>query len=71
MDLRQFDVIVFGLGLAFGAGSYAAALRMTRKQVNGLGARVNRVAMAVIHICPPEEREQVMKLILGGEKGQQ
>jgi hypothetical protein len=72
MDLRQFDLIVFALGLAFGAGSYAVALRATRKQVNGLGARVNRIALAVVHICPTEKYEEVVRIILGGEsKGQQ
>lgn len=56
---------IFLLGLAFGAGAYGMALRMTRKQINGLGARVNRVVVAVIHICPADKREEVTALMLG------
>ena len=69
MDLREFDLLVFALGLAFGAGSYAVALRTTRKQVNGLGGRLNRAVLAIVHICPAENREEVMRMILGESKG--
>ncbi len=62
------DLLALALAAAFGAGAYAFALRLTRKQMNGLGARVNRVVMAIIHICPAESREEVMRIILG-EKG--
>jgi hypothetical protein len=69
MDLRQFDLIVFLLGLAFGAGAYAAATRANTKRLNGLGGRVNRVVKALMHICPAEHREEVINIILGESKG--
>ena len=57
--------LIFLLTLAFGAGLYVMALRMATKQINGLGARVNRVVAAVIHICPEGKREEVTTLMLG------
>ena len=59
---------IFVLGIAFAAGGYLFALAHARKQINGLGARVNRIVAAVIHICPQEQREQVMLLVLGLKK---
>ena len=64
-DIKELDFLAFLLGIAFGAGAYAFALRSARKQINGLGARVNRVVMAVVHICPDEKREEVMRMVLG------
>lgn len=57
--------LIFVLGLAFGAGAYAMALRGARKQINGMGGRVNRVVMAIVHICPEDKREEVVRIILG------
>jgi len=57
--------LIFLLTLAFGAGLYVMALRMATKQINGLGARVNRVVAAVIHICPEGKREEITTLMLG------
>jgi hypothetical protein len=64
---EQIEGGVFLLGLAFGAGGYAFAQRANTKKLNGLGGRLNRVVMAVVHICPPEEREEVLRMILVGE----
>jgi hypothetical protein len=70
MDLRQLDpTIIFLLGLAFGAGSYAAAQRANTKKINGLGGRLNRAVSAIMHICPAESREEVFRIILGESKG--
>lgn len=69
IDARELDVIVFGLGLAFGAGGYAVALRAATKKINGLGGRLNRAVLAIVHICPAENREEVMRMILGESKG--
>jgi hypothetical protein len=69
MDPKMLDLAALALAAAFGAGAYAFALRMTRKQMNGLGARVTRVVMAVIHICPAEKREEVIRIMLGEGKG--
>lgn len=63
-------LVIFVLGVAFAAGGYVFALVHARKQINGLGARVNRIVAAVIHICPEEKREQVMLLVLGLKKGE-
>lgn len=66
--LQHLDIValeIFALGCAFGAGAYAFALRSARKQINGLGARVTRVSLAVIHICPDAKREEVTRMILG------
>jgi hypothetical protein len=63
--IKQLDLIIFAMGIAFGAGAYAFALRTARKQINGLGARLNRVVMALVHICPENEREEVLRKILG------
>jgi len=61
-------VIVFGipaLSLAFAAGGWVFALRHARKQINGLGGRLNRVIAAIVKICPEEKREEVTLLVLG------
>jgi hypothetical protein len=56
---------IFLLGIAFGCGVYAMTLRITTKHINGLGARLNRVVAAVVHITPADEREKVILTILG------
>lgn len=58
-------LLIFLLGLAFTAGAYAASARAARKQINGLGARVNRVVLAVIDICPPEKQREVTAMMMG------
>lgn len=65
LDLKELDWLVFGFGVAFGAGAYAFALRNARKQINGLGARVNRVVLALVHVTPDNKREEVMRMVLG------
>lgn len=70
MIFIETDIRALGLAAAFGAGAYAFALRMTRKQMNGLGARVTRIGLALVHICPAEKREEIVRIILG-DKGQQ
>jgi hypothetical protein len=57
---------IFALGLAFGAGAYSMAIKAARKEINGLGRRVNRIVMSVIHICPAEKREEITALLLIG-----
>ena len=65
------ELLIFLLTLAFAFGGFAAghalALRTARKEINGLGGRLNRVVLAVVHICPTESREEVMRIVLGGE----
>ena len=65
LTAQQLQLLLFLLGAAFGAGGYAFALAATRRQINGLGGRVNRVAMAVVHIAPEDKREEVMRILLG------
>lgn len=68
-------LLIFALSVAFAAGAYVMSTRLARKQINGLGARVNRVAdhadermdriaLALVHICPPEEREKLIAILL-------
>jgi hypothetical protein len=66
---------IFLMGVCFTAGAYAASARAARKQINGLGGRVNRVqdhankridrvTLAMVHICPDAKREELVKLLL-------
>jgi hypothetical protein len=68
-------IIIFALGVAFTAGAYAASARAARKQINGLGGRLNRVqseghrridrvTMALVHICPEAKREELLRILL-------
>jgi hypothetical protein len=68
-------LLIFVLGLAFSAGIYVASARAARKQINGLGGRVNRVqeqanrrmdrlALALVHVCPEARREELLRLLL-------
>ena len=68
MNEALIALVIFVLGLAFAAGGYVFALSAARKQINGLGARLNRAVAALIHICPDDKREEVMRLILGLRK---
>jgi hypothetical protein len=61
-------LVIFVLGLAFAAGGYVFALASARKQINGLGARLNRAVAALIHICPDEKREEIVLLVMGLKK---
>lgn len=67
----QVQIVLFLLTVAFAAGGFAAghtlALRSARKEINGLGGRVNRIALMVIQIAPAERREEVTRTILIGE----
>ena len=67
----QIQTLIFLLTVAFAAGGFATghalALRTARKQINGLGGRVNRIALAVIKIAPDEKRAEVAQTILIGE----
>lgn len=66
------ELLIFLLTLAFAAGGFAAghalALRTARREINGLGGRLNRAVLALVHICPTESREEVMRIILGAER---
>jgi hypothetical protein len=66
---------IFLLGVAFTAGAYAASARAARKQINGLGGRVNRVqehankridrvTLAMVHIAPENKREELLRILL-------
>lgn len=72
---------IFLLGVAFTAGVYVASARAARKQINGLGGRVNRVqehanrridrvALAMVHICPDAKREELLKILLEEKQGE-
>jgi hypothetical protein len=53
------------LGAAFAAGGWVFALRHSRREINGLGGRLNRAIAAIVRICPEDKREEVMMLVLG------
>lgn len=69
MNEAAAALLIFLLGIAFAAGVYASSARATRKQINGLGGRLNRVVAAVIHMCPDDKREEVTSLMLGLSSG--
>jgi hypothetical protein len=62
------NLAIFLIPVVFAAGGYVAGVRTMRKQINGLGGRVNRIVAALIHVCPEAEREKMMLLILGLKK---
>jgi hypothetical protein len=61
-------LLIFLLGVAFAAGGYVFALQAARKQINGLGARLNRVAAGLLKACPEDKRDEIFALILGLKK---
>ncbi|MHB8666780.1 MAG: hypothetical protein ACYC7B_04570 [Burkholderiales bacterium] len=75
MNEAAIALVIFLLGLAFAAGGYVFALAAARKQINGLGARVNREAaaaqkrytrmcLALSHACAPDRRDELLKILL-------
>jgi hypothetical protein len=75
MNEAAVALAIFLLGIAFAAGAYAASARAARKQINGLGGRLNRVqehanrridrvTLAMVHICPEARREELLKILL-------
>lgn len=79
MNEAVVAALIFLLGVAFTAGVYVASARAARKQINGLGGRVNRVqdhanrridrvTMAMVHICPDAKREELVKILLEDTK---
>lgn len=69
---------IFALTVAFAAGTYVASWHFARKQINGLGGRVNhgfdkahtrmdRLTLALVHLAPPEQREEVIRLLMGSQ----
>jgi hypothetical protein len=47
--------VVFLLAVAFGAGAYSAMVKLTKKEVNGLGARATRI----------DRRQQQLIVLIG------
>jgi hypothetical protein len=66
------------LGVAFGAGSAYFLIKQSRKDVNGLGSKVNReidratkfretMMVAIMLIVPSESRTQIAKILTDAE----
>ena len=52
------------LGVAFGAGGAAFSMRQTRRDLNGLGRKSNRIIALLVKWADTEEkRAQVVRLI--------
>jgi hypothetical protein len=81
MKEAYIGALIFVITVAFAAGGYVAGQHFLRKQINGLGARVNRnreemssrldrLVLALVHLSPDEKREEVIRTLLLGEKSQ-
>jgi hypothetical protein len=77
-DLTQ--VPYYALTLAFGAGGAYFLVKQSRKDVNGLGRKMNaeikasslrhqNVAVALMLIAPEGQREKVAELLKDGAEG--
>ncbi len=75
-----FPAAIFLLGIAFGAGGYVAALVGARRQINGVGAKLNReieanrqrylrVSVTLVQLAPEEKRERIAGLLLEEKDG--
>jgi hypothetical protein len=54
------------LSCVFAAGGYVAAIRQTRREVNGLGRKVTRVVALLVRWADTEEkRREVAELMEG------
>jgi hypothetical protein len=61
----QAKLVIFLLAVAFAAGGYVAALRTARKQINGLGAKVHRLQLALLLFVPEDRKKELVEIFLG------
>ena len=62
------ELAIFVITLIFAAGGAWFLLKQTRRHVNGVGAKVNRLVMALMLIVPEEQKKDIAQLILGDPK---
>jgi hypothetical protein len=72
------ELLIALFSLAFGAGGAYFALKQGRKDVNGLGRKVNsestksetrynRLCLALMLVCDPQQKNKIASILLGKE----
>jgi hypothetical protein len=75
------EFVYYILSLTFGAGVTYGVFRQMRKDVSGIGSKVARekrssetrhqnIALALMLMCPAEQREQIAALLKSAENGE-
>ena len=65
MDARNLSqVLIFAVGLIFGAGGAWVRLRMLKRDVNGIGRKNNRLMLMLLALTDDPEKRRWMAQFL-------